>query len=66
MQQVQIACDSCGAELVPNAAYCERCGTRTRRARRLVGVAIRVELLFFLMIVGLVIQVVACVLTDDR
>ena len=55
MQQVQVACDSCGAELVPNAAYCERCGARTRRARRLLGVAIRVELLFFLMIVGLVI-----------
>ena len=55
MQQVQIACDSCGAELVPNAAYCERCGSRTRRARRLVRLAIRVELLFFLLVVGLVI-----------
>ncbi len=55
MQQVQAACDSCGAQLVPNAAYCERCGTRTRRARRLVRLAIRVELLFFLMVVGLVI-----------
>jgi uncharacterized OB-fold protein len=55
MQQVQAACDSCGAELVPNAAYCERCGSRTRRARRLVRVAIRVELLFFLLVVGLVI-----------
>jgi uncharacterized OB-fold protein len=55
MQQIQIACDSCGAELVPNAAYCERCGSRTRRARRLVRLAIRVELLFFLMVVGLVI-----------
>lgn len=55
MQQTQVACDSCGAELVPNAAYCERCGARTRRARRLVRLAIRVELLFFLMVVGLVI-----------
>jgi uncharacterized OB-fold protein len=55
MQQSQIACDSCGAELVPNAAYCERCGSRTRRARRLVRLAIRVELLFFLLVVGLVI-----------
>jgi uncharacterized OB-fold protein len=55
MQQVQAACDSCGAELVPNAAYCERCGSRTRRARRLVRLAIRVELLFFLLVVGLVI-----------
>jgi uncharacterized OB-fold protein len=55
MQRVQVACDSCGAELVPNAAYCERCGSRTRRARRLVRLAIRVELLFFLLVVGLVI-----------
>jgi uncharacterized OB-fold protein len=55
MEQVQVACDSCGAELVPNAAYCERCGSRTRRARRLVRVAIRVEILFFLLVVGLVI-----------
>jgi len=55
MQQVQAACDTCGAELVPNAAYCERCGARTRRARRLVRLAIRVELVFFLMVVGLVI-----------
>jgi uncharacterized OB-fold protein len=55
MAQVQAACDRCGAELVPNAAYCERCGARTRRARRLVGLAIRVELVFFLMVVALVI-----------
>ena len=55
MQEIQRACDACGTELVPNAAYCERCGTRTRRAKRLVRVAIRVELVFFLLIVGLVI-----------
>lgn len=56
MQQIQVACDSCGAELVPRAAYCERCGTRTRRARRLVGIAIRVELVFFLLVVALVLS----------
>jgi uncharacterized OB-fold protein len=55
VQNVQAACDVCGAQLVPNAAYCERCGTRTRRARRLVRVAIRVELVFFLLIVALVV-----------
>jgi uncharacterized OB-fold protein len=49
--QVQVACDKCGAELVPNAAYCERCGERTRRARRLVRVALRFEILFFLLVV---------------
>jgi hypothetical protein len=55
VQQVQVACDRCGAQLETNAAYCERCGTRTRRARRMVGLAIRVEMLFFLMFVGLVV-----------
>jgi uncharacterized OB-fold protein len=55
MQQAQVACDTCGAELVPQAAYCERCGARTRRARRLVRVAVRVEALFFLMVVALVV-----------
>jgi uncharacterized OB-fold protein len=55
VQQVQVACDTCGAQLVPNAAYCERCGARTRRARRLVRLAIRVELLVFVLVAGLVI-----------
>jgi uncharacterized OB-fold protein len=55
MAQVQVACDKCGAELVPDAAYCERCGERTRRARRLVRVALRVEVLFFLMVVAVLI-----------
>jgi uncharacterized OB-fold protein len=55
MALVQVACDKCGAELVPNAAYCERCGERTRRARRLVRVALRVEVLFFLMVVAVLI-----------
>lgn len=55
MAQMQIACDACGAALVPEAAYCERCGARTRRARRLVGLAIRVELVLFALIVVMVI-----------
>jgi uncharacterized OB-fold protein len=58
MAQVQVACDKCGGELVPNAAYCERCGERTRRARRLVRIALRVEVLFFLMVVAIVIAFV--------
>lgn len=55
MVQVQAACDNCGAALLPNAAYCEKCGTRTRRAKRLVGLAIRVEALFFVLVVALVV-----------
>jgi len=54
-QQAQVACDNCGAQLVLGAAYCERCGARTRKARRLVRLAIRVELLFFALVVILVI-----------
>ena len=55
MENLQVACDNCGKELVPGAAYCEKCGARTRRARRLVRLAIRVELLFFLLVVGIVV-----------
>jgi uncharacterized OB-fold protein len=50
----QVACDVCGTQLVPNAAYCEKCGARTRRARRLVRLAIRVELLVFVLVVVVV------------
>jgi uncharacterized OB-fold protein len=55
VDQAQVACDKCGTALVPNAAYCEKCGARTRRARRLVRMAIRVELVFFLLVVGMVV-----------
>jgi uncharacterized OB-fold protein len=55
MAQTQMACDKCGSELVADAAYCEQCGTRTRRARRLVRLAIRVELVFFALVVAIVI-----------
>ena len=51
----QTTCDRCQAPLVEDAAYCDRCGQRTRRARRLVSLAVRVELLF----IGLVVLLVA-------
>jgi len=54
VDNAQVACDKCGAELIPSAAYCEKCGARTRRARRLVRLAIRVELVFFLGVVLMV------------
>jgi ribosomal protein L40E len=54
IQAVQVACERCGAELVPDAAYCERCGTRTRRARRMVRLAIRVEAVFFVAVIAMV------------
>ena len=58
MAEAQVACENCGAQLVAGAAYCERCGARTRRARRLVRLAIRVELVFFL---GVIVMVAAFV-----
>ena len=54
MDNIQVACDNCGKELIAGAAYCERCGARTRRAKRLVRLAIRVELVFFLAVVAMV------------
>lgn len=51
---MQTECDRCGGELVPNAAYCDNCGRRTIRARRLVRLAVRVELL----VIGMVLAVI--------
>ena len=50
----QTNCDRCQAPLVEDAAYCDNCGERTRRARRLVTLAVRVELLFIALVVLLV------------
>jgi len=51
----QVACDRCGAALVPNSAYCDRCGERTRKARRMVRLAVRVEVLLILAITAVVV-----------
>ena len=50
----QTNCDRCQAELQPGAAYCDRCGTRTRRAQGNVRLAIRVELLLLALMVVLI------------
>ena len=50
----QTNCDRCQAELQPGAAYCERCGARTRRAQGNVRLAIRVELLLLGLMVVLI------------
>ncbi len=50
----QQTCDRCSAPLVEDAAYCDRCGERTRKARRMVRLAIRVELLFIALVILLV------------
>ena len=51
----QTHCDRCGQLLQPRAAYCENCGERTRRARRLVGLAVRVEVLFIALVILLLV-----------
>jgi predicted nucleic acid-binding Zn ribbon protein len=51
----QTHCDRCQAPLAEGAAYCDRCGQRTRRARRMVRLAVRVELLFIALVLLLVI-----------
>ena len=50
----QLSCRRCGAELHPEAAYCERCGTRTERARRNVRLAIRLEVLVLIVMLAIV------------
>jgi len=55
----QATCDRCKAPLVEDAAYCDKCGERTRRARRMVRLAVRVELLFIALVVLLVVGFVA-------
>lgn len=51
----QTHCDHCNAPLRKNAAYCERCGARTRRARHLVRLTLRIELIGLGLFVALVI-----------
>lgn len=50
----QTNCDRCHAELQSGAAYCDRCGARTRRAQGNVRLAIRVELLLLALMVALI------------
>jgi hypothetical protein len=38
-----------------DAAYCESCGERTRRAKRMVRLAIRVEILFVILVAVVVV-----------
>ena len=51
----QTHCDRCRRPLVKDAAYCEACGQRTRRAQRLVRLTLRIELLALALFIALVI-----------
>jgi len=51
----QTHCDRCGTELARDAAYCAKCGERTHRARRLVRLAVRVEILLVLLVTAMII-----------
>jgi hypothetical protein len=50
----QTTCDRCQAPLVEEAAYCDNCGERTHRARRMIRLAVRVEILFVALVIVLV------------
>jgi predicted amidophosphoribosyltransferase len=52
---LQMTCERCNAKLRRNAAYCEECGQRTRRARRLTRIAIRIEILAVILTAVLVL-----------
>lgn len=55
MAAEQLTCDRCDAKLRHGAAYCEVCGERTRRARRLTRTAVRVELLALVLVAVLIL-----------
>lgn len=48
-------CDRCHARLRRDAAYCDECGARTRRAKRMVRLAVRIELVILLLVCVLVL-----------
>jgi predicted nucleic acid-binding Zn ribbon protein len=48
---IQTECDRCRAPLAPGAAYCDRCGERTRKAKGMVRLTLRVELLVLALVV---------------
>jgi hypothetical protein len=50
----QTTCDRCQSPLVEDAAYCDNCGERTHKARRMIRLAVRVELLFIALVLALV------------
>jgi hypothetical protein len=54
MPAEQLNCDRCDGKLRPGAAYCEVCGARTRRARRLTRTAVRIELLALVLVAILI------------
>lgn len=51
---VQTKCDRCGGPLVAGAAYCDRCGQRTRKAASTVRFVLRIELLALLLMAVLI------------
>lgn len=51
----QAHCDRCEEPLQKNAAYCDRCGERTNRARWIVRTALRIEIVFVILVALMVV-----------
>jgi predicted amidophosphoribosyltransferase len=51
----QQRCERCHAKLRRDAAYCDECGARTRRARRLVRLAVRIEIIILVLVCVLIL-----------
>lgn len=51
----QTKCQRCGAELLPDAIYCDNCGQRTQLAQRRVRIAIRLEIVFIALVCAMII-----------
>ncbi|MDQ6636341.1 MAG: hypothetical protein M3Y62_00955 [Candidatus Dormibacteraeota bacterium] len=50
IQTEQTNCDRCQSQLPVGAAYCDNCGERTRKAKRLVRLSLRIEIVFFILV----------------
>ena len=54
-EAMQTNCDRCKRPLVGGASYCDHCGARTRRAKRMVTQVLRIELIALAAMIALTV-----------